>query len=207
MFLSNCRAPTLLVHIRFKTAATRSMRCACGVRKRSVKRGCNKEEASLCTNNQSPLFIEPGMNIFQCNWGKTLSFFTVFVVALAAVFQYLENSETVEIPRWSNVIHYGLQLSLLQYYIGYCIMISVGLLCNTGCFDVMLLLCLFWTDCIASIFLQSDSRSYTRHNHASKECHSPPLYCVVNMVKYRKMIMIIIIKSMCKKNKKQKKNQ
>ncbi|XP_051756412.1 oxidoreductase HTATIP2 [Ctenopharyngodon idella] len=75
------------------------MRCACGVRKRSVKRGCNKEEASLCTNNQSPLFIEPGMNIFQCNWGKTLSFFTVFVVALAAVFQYLENSETVEIPR------------------------------------------------------------------------------------------------------------
>ncbi|KAK7176850.1 hypothetical protein R3I93_000941 [Phoxinus phoxinus] len=39
------------------------------------------------------------MNIFQCNWGQTLSFFSVFVVALAAVFQYLENSETVEIPR------------------------------------------------------------------------------------------------------------
>lgn len=61
---------------------------------RRVKRECNKEEASVY-----PLFIEPGMNILQFNWGKALSFFTVFVVALAAVFQYLENSETVEIPR------------------------------------------------------------------------------------------------------------
>ncbi|XP_016096131.1 LOW QUALITY PROTEIN: oxidoreductase HTATIP2-like [Sinocyclocheilus grahami] len=39
------------------------------------------------------------MNIFDSNWGKTLSFFIVFVVALAAVFNYLENSETDEIPR------------------------------------------------------------------------------------------------------------
>uniref|UniRef100_A0A8C2GBY5 Protein HTATIP2 n=1 Tax=Cyprinus carpio TaxID=7962 RepID=A0A8C2GBY5_CYPCA len=39
------------------------------------------------------------MNIFESNWGKTLSFFTVFVVALAAVFYYLENSEIDEIPR------------------------------------------------------------------------------------------------------------
>ncbi|XP_039515493.1 oxidoreductase HTATIP2 isoform X1 [Pimephales promelas] len=45
------------------------------------------------------LFIEPGMNIFHSNWGKALSFLTVFVVSLAAVFQYLENLETVEIPR------------------------------------------------------------------------------------------------------------
>ncbi|XP_050969891.1 oxidoreductase HTATIP2 [Labeo rohita] len=39
------------------------------------------------------------MNIFESNWGKTLSFFTVFVVVIAAVFHYLENSETDEIPR------------------------------------------------------------------------------------------------------------
>ncbi|XP_059377804.1 oxidoreductase HTATIP2-like isoform X1 [Carassius carassius] len=43
--------------------------------------------------------MELGMNIFESNWGKTLSFFTVFVVALAAVFNYLESSETEEIPR------------------------------------------------------------------------------------------------------------
>lgn len=39
------------------------------------------------------------MNVFQGTCGKTLSFFTVFVVVLAAVFYYLENSETHEIPR------------------------------------------------------------------------------------------------------------
>ncbi|XP_051983987.1 oxidoreductase HTATIP2 [Xyrauchen texanus] len=39
------------------------------------------------------------MNIFLGNCGKACSFLTVFVVALAAVFQYLENSETDEIPR------------------------------------------------------------------------------------------------------------
>ncbi|XP_073693437.1 oxidoreductase HTATIP2 isoform X2 [Garra rufa] len=45
------------------------------------------------------MFIELGMNIFESNWGKTLSFFTAFVAALAAVLYYLDNSETDEIPR------------------------------------------------------------------------------------------------------------
>lgn len=39
------------------------------------------------------------MNVFQGTCEKTLGFFTVFVVVLAAVFYYLENSETYEIPR------------------------------------------------------------------------------------------------------------
>ncbi|XP_016151320.1 protein arginine N-methyltransferase 3 [Sinocyclocheilus grahami] len=39
------------------------------------------------------------MDTFESNWGKTVSFCTVFVVALAAVFYYLENSEIDEIPR------------------------------------------------------------------------------------------------------------
>ncbi len=58
-----------------------------------------EEAPAYQLNYQNPLFIELGMNIFESNWGKTLSFFTVFVVVLAAVFNYLENSETDEIPR------------------------------------------------------------------------------------------------------------
>ncbi|KAK2913436.1 hypothetical protein Q8A67_001835 [Cirrhinus molitorella] len=64
------------------------------LRKRSVKQWTLQQE-------EAPAYQQPklGMNIFESNWGKTFSFFTVFVAALAAVFYYLDNSETDEIPR------------------------------------------------------------------------------------------------------------
>lgn len=99
-------------------------------------------------NYQNPLFIELGMNIFESNWGKTLSFFTVFVVVLAAVFNYLENSETDEIPRW--IIHYRPLLSLL-------------LLC--------ILLCCFALPVLAMFFFLDTFLSIAQHGQITVDCN------------------------------------